>query len=69
MKYIIIRAQCRLSNGSIKVLRYNKNSVTEQNTCDNVDEFRANLKKSIENSMKITVLSISLTYEEYDDKK
>lgn len=69
MKYVIIRAQCKFSDGTNNVLRYDENTVTEQNACNDVNEFRANLKKSIEALMKVTVLSILLTYEERDGRK
>jgi hypothetical protein len=69
MKYVIIRAQCKLSNGVTKVFRYDADSDTEQNTCSNIEVFRANLKKTIEAQMETTVLSIALTYEECDSRK
>lgn len=69
MKYVIIRAQCKLSNGATKVFRYGTDSDAEQNTCSNIEVFRANLKKAIEAQMEATVLSITLTYEERDSRK
>ena len=67
MKYIILRAQCRLSNGSNKVFCYDY--VTEQNTCNDVNEYRTALRKTVETSTGITVSSVLLTYEEYRDEK
>lgn len=69
MEFVIIRAQCKLSNGTTKVFRYNIDNVTEQNACSNIEVFRANLKKEIEAQMKVTVLSITLIYEEHDNRK
>lgn len=69
MKYVIIRAQCKLSNGTTRVFRYDADNGTEQNTCSNIEVFRANLKNAIEAQMETTVLSIALTYEERDSRK
>ena len=69
MKFVVIRAQCKFSNGTTKVFRYDTDNNTEQNTCDNIEIFRANLKKAIEAQMKATVLSIALTYEEHGNRK
>ena len=69
MKYVIIRAQCKLSNGTTRVFRYDADNDTEQNTCSNIEVFRANLKNAIEAQMETTVLSIALTYEERDSRK
>ena len=69
MKFVIVRAQCKLSNGTTKVFRYDADNVTEQNACNNIEVFRANLKKAIESQTGITVLSIILIYEERDSRK
>lgn len=69
MKYIITRAKCKLSNGTIKIFRYDANNTIKQNICDNIEVFRANLKKAIEAQMGVTVLSIALTYEECGNRK
>ena len=69
MKFVIVRAQCKLSNGATKVFRYDADNVTEQNACSNIEVFRANLKKEIETQMGVTVMSITLIYEERDDRK
>lgn len=69
MKFVIVRAQCKLSNGATKVFRYDADNVTEQNACSNIEVFRANLKKTIETQMGVTVMSITLTYEERDSRK
>ena len=69
MKFVIVRAQCKLSNGATKVFRYGADNVTEQNACSNIEVFRANLKKAIETQIGVTVTSIALTYEERDDRK
>ena len=69
MNYVITRAQCRLSGGATKVFRYDADNITEQNTCSDIEVFRANSKKTIETQMKITVLSIILTYKERGGRK
>lgn len=69
MKYIIAKAKCKLSNGTTKVFQYDENNATEQNACNNIEVFRVNLKKTIEVQMEVTVLLITLTYEEHDDRK
>lgn len=69
MKFVIVRAQCKLSNGTTKVFRYDADNATEQNACNDIEVFRANLKKTIEAQMEVTVLSITLAYEEHDSRK
>lgn len=69
MKFVIVKAQCKLSNGTTKVFRYDADNATEQNACNDIEVFRANLKKTIEAQMEVTVLSIILAYEERDDRK
>ena len=69
MKFVIVKAQCKLSNGATKVFRYDADNVTEQNACNDIEVFRANLKKTIEAQMEVTVLSITLTYEEHDSRE
>lgn len=69
MKFVIVRAKCKLSNGTTKVFRYDADNATEQNACNDIEVFMANLKKIIEAQMEVTVLSITLTYEERDDRK
>lgn len=69
MKFVIVKAQCKLSNGTTKVFRYDADNATEQNACNDIEVFRANLKKTIEAQMEVTVLSITLTYEEHDSRE
>lgn len=68
MKFVITRAQCKLSNGATKVFLYNADNAAEQNACNNIEVFRADLKNTIEAQMGVTVLSIILTYEERDSR-
>lgn len=66
MKYLITKAMCLFSNGYKKTLRF------DSAICDNVDSFRADLRKSLDASLRIlgiTVTSIMLTYEEYDEQR
>lgn len=69
MKFVIVKAQCKLSNGTTKVFRYDADNATEQNACNDIEVFRANLKKTIEAQMEVTVLSITLTYEEHGNRE
>ena len=69
MKFVIVRAKCKLSNETTKVFRYDADNVTEQNACNDIEVFRANLKKAIEAQMEVTVLSITLTYEEHGNRE
>lgn len=69
MKFVIVKAQCKLSNGTTKVFRYDADNATEQNACNDIEVFRANLKKAIEAQMEVTVLSITLTYEEHGNRE
>lgn len=45
MKYVILRAVCKFSDGSLRTIKYDENHVTEENACNGVNEFRARLKK------------------------
>ena len=69
MKFVIVRAKCKLSNEVTKVLQYDADNATEQNACNDIEVFRANLKKTIEAQMGVPVRSITLTYEERNDRK
>lgn len=67
MKYVIFRANCTFSDGSTRTIKYNENHVTEENTCNDVAQFKKNLKDKLNRSLQIlgvTVSSINLTYEE-----
>lgn len=72
MKYVIYRANCKFSDSSTRTIRYNENIVTEKNACNDVNEFRARLKNELNTSLQtlgITVVSITLTYEERDGRQ
>lgn len=72
MKYIIFRANCKFSDGSTRTIRYSESVVTEKNACNDVNEFRARLKNELNTSLQIlgiTVVSITLTYEERDGRQ
>lgn len=72
MKYIISRANCLFSDGSKRVIRYNENHASEENTCNDIEAFRTSLKNMLNKSLSIlgiTVTSILLTYEELDGRK
>lgn len=57
MKYLIIRAQCKFSDGTTKVFHY------KNNACTDIELFRTNLRKAIK------AQSIRLVYEERDNRK
>ncbi len=67
MKYRIFRANCKFSDGSTRVIKYDENKTTEENTCNSIEAFRALLKNMLNKSLGvlgITVVNITLTYEE-----
>lgn len=45
MKYIIIKAICKFSDGSSKILKYDENNVSEENACNDIQQFKKQLKK------------------------
>lgn len=72
MKYIILRASCMFSNGSRANIVYDEDNVTEENACNDVAQFKKNLKDKLNRSLQIlgvTVSSINLTYEERDGRQ
>lgn len=72
MKYVILRAVCKFSDGSLRIIKYDENHVTEKNVCNGVNEFRARLKNELNTSLQIlgiTAVSIALTYEERDGRQ
>lgn len=63
MKYIVIRALCKFSNGSSRVINYDQS----KGLCNDIEIFRKELKQKLDTSLEIigvTVKNISLTYEE-----
>lgn len=72
MKYVILRAVCKFSDGSLRTIKYGENHVTEENACDDIAQFKKNLKDKLNQSLQIlgvTVSSINLTYEERDGRQ
>lgn len=72
MKYVILRAVCKFSDGSLRTIKYDENHVTEENTCNDIAQFKKNLKDKLNQPLQIlgvTVSSINLTYEERDGKQ
>lgn len=72
MKYIILRAVCKFSDGSLRTIKYDENHVTEENACNDIAQFKKNLKDKLNRSLQIlgvTVSSINLTYEERDGRQ
>ena len=72
MKYVILRVVCKFSNGSLRTIKYDENRVTEENACNDVAQFKKNLKDKLNRSLQIlgvTVSSINLTYEERDGRQ
>ena len=72
MKYVILRAVCKFSDGSLRTIKYGENHVTEENACNNIAQFKKNLKDKLNQPLQIlgvTVSSINLTYEEKDGRQ
>lgn len=53
MKYVIIRANCKFSDGSSRTIKYDENKVTEKNACNDINNFRAKLKNELDTSLQI----------------
>lgn len=70
MKYIIIRAICKFSDGSSKILRYDENNVSEENVCNDIQQFKKQLKNKFNSfELGITISQISLVYAERDGRQ
>ena len=72
MKYVILRAVYKFSDGSLRTIKYDENHVTEENACNDVAQFKKNLKDKLNRSLQIpgvTISSINLTYEERDGRQ
>ena len=72
MKYVILRAVCKFSDGSLRTIKYGENHVTEENACNDIAQFKKNLKDKLNQPLQIlgvTVSSINLTYEERDGRQ
>ena len=70
MKYIIIIAICKFSDGSSKILRYDENNVSEENACNDIQQFKKQLKNKLNSSeLGITISQISLVYAERDGRQ
>lgn len=72
MKYVILRVVCKFSDGSLRTIECDENHVTEENACNDVAQFKKNLKDKLNRSLQIlgvTVSSINLTYEERDGRQ
>lgn len=73
MKYVILRAVCKFSDGcSLRTIKYDENHVTEENACNDIAQFNKNLKDKLNQPLQIlgvTVSSINLTYEERDGRQ
>lgn len=64
MSYVILKAKCKFLDGRTEVLVYDNCDMI----CDNVDNFRALLKKSMESLIiNAHIVQILLTYEEQND--
>lgn len=72
MKYVILRAVCKFSDGSLRTIKYDESHVTEENACNDIAQFKKNLKDKLNQPLQIlgvTVSSINLTYEERDGRQ
>lgn len=72
MKCVILKAVCKFSDGSLRTIKYDESHVTEENACNDIAQFKKNLKDKLNQSLQIlgvTVSSINLTYEERDGRQ
>lgn len=70
MKYIIIKAICKFSDGSSKIFRYDENNVSEENACNDIQQFKKQLKNKLNSfELGITISQISLVYAERDGRQ
>lgn len=51
MKYVILRVVCKFSDGSLRTINYDENHVTEENACNDVAQFKKNLKDKLNRSL------------------
>lgn len=71
MQYIIIKANCKFSNGQNHVITYDGDASIE-NVCGDIEQFRANLKAELNERLSIInthVEKILLTYETMDGRQ
>lgn len=72
MKYVILRAVCKFSDGSSRIIKYDGSHATEENACNDAAQFKKSLKDKLNQSLQIlgaAVSSINLTYEERDGRQ
>ena len=72
MKYVILKAVCKFSDGSLRTIKYDESHATEENACNDIAQFKKNLKDKLDQPLQIlgvTVSSINLTYEERDGRQ
>lgn len=73
MKYIIEKAQCKLTNGITVTLTPDSSELLDNNTCEDLELFRAQLKSQLDTHLDIIggveVENIFFIYREYEEAK
>lgn len=72
MKYAIEKAQCKLTNGITVTLTSDSSELLENNTCEDLELFRAQLKSQLDAHLDIIgveVENIFFIYREYEEAK
>lgn len=72
MKYIIEKAQCKLTNGITTTLTPDSSELLEDNVCEDLEHFRVHLKNQLDvhlDIIGIEVENIFFTYREYEESK
>lgn len=72
MKYIIYKAIILFSNSSKTTFHWTDDNVTEENSCNDIEEYRKNLKERLNKSLNIINLeveNIRLVYAERDGRQ
>ncbi len=72
MKYVIEKAQCKLTNGITVTLTPDSSELLENNICENLELFRAQLKSQLDAHLDIIgveVENIFFIYREYEEAK
>lgn len=72
MKFVITRVRCKFSNGTTSTFNYEDKKIDENNSCNDINEFKKQFKKKLNDQLNVigvTVTRISLDYYERDGRK
>lgn len=67
MQYKIVKARCRLTDGSVQMIKFSEKA-DSSNTCGDLKQFRKLLKGQLE-AMGMKIDYILLMYEEQDGRQ